>query len=425
MKQVVQHLGVALLTVLLGGRSAGSESSRPRVAPGNPPTAAARAETRSVAPHDEVRPGERLSVRVPDNTLVVALSRWGSSTLAAIDVTTGSVVSLVTRPTGPSQFAMAAGRVAYLMREGVNPARNYVEVLDVRGGHTHVLEPASNFAILGFTFEPNGERLSYAGMDMRLSNSRGTSWRSGLVDVDALQTRTVAASGPDRPTGPAIPVPFAWSRTTGDVYLQGLLPFRGMVHHGIWAMRPDGSGVRQVLPETSYTGHPRLSADGSYLAYLSTQLDAFPEGYTPAPGAPPGNVLVVMNLLTGEEVRRAADAGAAFGALAWSASSTEILVGHREWRDGRFHDAGFLRGTGDGAFALTRIAATPSPATPSPTVTDLGECRVGGPVLWVEADTGGARLRTGSVRGGGTPLLTLPEGTIQIVGCFGATRPTT
>lgn len=347
----------------------------------------------------------------PERGILVALTRWGSTSFSLLDVSRRVLLPVATKATGEMVASLAADRVAYLVREGVNPAKNSVEILDLRRGRGQRLTPASHFAILGLALAPNGARLAYAEMNLRWSRSQHLLWRLALADLGGYETRISLTSRPDNLFGEGIPVPFAWSSATEEIYLYSLLPFQGMARRGIWALKPDGSGLRRILAETSYTGHPRLSPDGGYLAYLTTKVEALPQGYTPSPGAPPGNVLMVMNLLTGEQIVRSQEPGAAFGVLAWSSTGKEILASRQAWTGGRFRDV-----------ALLRLGRDPSPPTrhiplsPSTRVTDIRGCG-NGSLFWVE-EAKGARLQRNGLDENPATLLTLPDGKIQIVGCL-------
>ena len=310
-------------------------------------------------------------------------------------------------------MSLAADKVAYLEREGVNPAKNSVEILDLKRRRSQRIKPADDFAILGFSLDPGGKHLAYAQVNLRWSRSHRVSWRTALADLERSETRISLTSEQNNLPGGEIPVPFAWSGSTGEVYLQGLLPFRGMVNQGIWAMMPNGSGLRRILSEPSYTGLPRLSSDGTYLAYLMARLEALPRDYTPSPGAPPGNVLAVINLLTGERGILAQEEGTAFGPLAWSATGGELLVSHRKWMEGRFRDVAFRRISNISSLQPRKITQSPSSK-----VTGIGECSHG-PFFWVEEDNMGARLLGADADAIPATFLTLPEGKIYLIGCLG------
>ena len=358
-----------------------------------------------------------LPLSLPQRGILLALSRWGSTTLALFDISRKELIPLATKATGELLVSFAAGKLAYLEREGVNPAKNSVEVLDLKGRRSQRIKAADDFAILGFSVSPSGEHLAYAQINLRWSRSHRVSWRSGTVELKGLESRISLTSGQNNLPGGEIPVPFAWSGRTGEVYLQGLLPFRGMVNQGTWAMMPNGSGLRRILSEPSYTGLPRLSPDGAYLAYLSTKIEALPRDYIPRPGAPPGNILAVTNLLNGEQDILAQEVGSVFGAFSWSATGKEILVSHQEWLEGRFRDAAFRRVRKDSSLQLRKIAGSPSLK-----VTGIAECNHGS-FFWVEEDKAGARLLED--KGNGIPAtpLALPEGKIQLIGCFGERGP--
>ncbi|MFQ5917436.1 MAG: hypothetical protein ACE5I0_06445, partial [Candidatus Binatia bacterium] len=347
--------------------------------------------------------------------MLVAFTRGGSTTLAVFDFLRRVLIPVATTVTGePGELlvSFAADRVATLVRKGVNPARNYVEILDMKQRRHQLVEPAKDSAILGFTLSPSGTQLAYAEMNLRKSNSHRVHWSTKLTDLERHETQISVAAGPDRLDGGRILVPFGWSNRTGEVYLQGLLPFRGMVNQGIWSMRPDGSGLRRILPEPSYTGLTRLSPDGGSLAYLAPRIEALPQGTVPRPGAPPGNVLVVVNLLTRGQSTWAQEPRDAFGVFAWSTSGREILLSRQEWIENRFRDVALLRVGKDASHQLSKIVLSPSAR-----LTDIGACRHGS-FFWVEQDHQGTRLRGGGTNHNPAMLFSLPGGKIQLVGCI-------
>ncbi|MFQ5851429.1 MAG: hypothetical protein ACE5JU_12670 [Candidatus Binatia bacterium] len=410
-------LGLAIVILFLGCPSIGSSSPNRPSSEDEISSAQASAELgKPILPGQLVNPGETLSVTLPKKGMLVAFTRWGSTTLAVFDVLKRVLVPVATTVTGEPRellVSFAAYRVATLVRKGVNPARNYIEVIDMNRRRRQLVEPAKDSAILGFTLSPSGTQLAYAEINLKKSNSHRVHWRTKLTDLERNDTQISVASGPDRLAGEGIPVPFSWSSRTGEVYLQGLLPFRGMVHHGIWAMKPDGSGLRKILPEPSYTGLPRLSPDGGSLAFLAPRIEALPQGTIPLPGAPPGNVLVVVNLFTGEQSAWARQTRDVFGTFAWSTSGREILVSRQEWVENRFRDIALLSVGKDASLQLSKIVQSSSAR-----LTGIGACEPGS-FLWVEEDHQGTRVRGSGGNHKSSMLLSLPGGKIQLVGCIG------
>ncbi len=350
---------------------------------------------------------------LPDQGLLVATIRWGSTTLAALDLRNGALVPLVTRPSGEMDITGAPDRIAYLAREGVDPCRNYVEVLNFREGCIYRVKPANGLAILGFSFGSRPTELIFTEMNLRESRSRQALWRSVLADVGTGDSRVAISSDSRNTIAEAIPVPFGRSAETGENYFLGLLPFRGMIHRGVWAMNFDGQSPKEIIAETAYVGRPRLSADGDFLAYLSSNPESLPVSVT-TPGAPPGNVLVVTDLRTGRNISLAEKPDAAFGCLRWSAASDEILVVRRQWLNGRFRDQGFLAGTKESAFQLGTTGFSPSSDA---TVTDIARCESSS-LFWVEKGVWGTRLRDAGAGPEATTLLTLDDGEIRVLGCL-------
>ncbi len=354
-------------------------------------------------------------VALPRRGFLLALSRWGSTTLAVFDASTKELIPFTTAGTGELLVSPAAGRIAYLVREGVTPTKNYIQIADLKKRKTQIVKPADDFAFLGFSLSQSGERLAYAQINLRRSRSDRLFWRLGLADLSDYETHVVFTSGQDIFPREEMPVPFASSASTGKIYLQGLLPFRGMATRGIWSMSTDGSGMRRILPGPSYTGLPRLSFAGTNLAYLSSSVEAMPRDYIAGPGAPPGNILAVTNLHTGEQSILSRQSAAAYGVFAWSATGKEILVSRQEWREGRFQDAALLKVSKGSLSELLKIA-------PSPTlhVTGIDECSGSDFFFWVEQDDAGARLLGAKAAGGPSLFLAFPEGKIHLIGCIGA-----
>lgn len=357
--------------------------------------------------------GESSALSLPKRGIVVATIRWGLTTFNVFDVVSRALAPVATRETGELVTSGYRDRWAYLVREGPNPAKNLVEVTDLRRRKSLAIQPAADFAILGFTLSPDGDRLSYAAMNLRKSRSHHVTWRVGLANLESYETRLSLQSGAGKVLQEGIPVPFGWSGRREEIFFQVNLPLRAMVKQGIWAMKPDGSSWRQVLTEASYTGVPRLSPDGTSLAYFSTVQESLPPGYIPAPGESPANALTVMNLMTGEKNVWAQKSGRAFGVLAWSAGGKEILVTERQWSEDRFHDGALLRVTRDETQAMVRIGRS----SPLAKVTDILQCNDGS-VFWVEELGAHARLRAVADRNPAT-LLAYPDAQIHLLGCLG------
>ncbi|MGA7871427.1 MAG: hypothetical protein WCA22_11040 [Candidatus Binatus sp.] len=351
---------------------------------------------------------------LPGQGLLVATIRWGSTTLASLDLRSGALVALVTRPSGEMDITGAPDQVAYLAREGVDPCRNYLEILNFREGCIYRVKPENGFAILGFSFGSRPTELIFTEMNLRESRSRHAHWRTVLADIGAGDGRVVISSDSRKTMAEAIPVPLGWSAETGEAYFQGLLPFRGMIDSGLWAMSFNGQSPKEILAETAYVGRPRLSSDGDFLAYLSSNPQSLPVSDITAPGAPPGNVLVVTDLRTGRNISVAEEPDAAFGCLRWSATSNEILVVRRHWLNGRFRDRGFLAGAKESAFQLRTTGFSPSPDS---TVTDIARCE-NSSLFWVEKGAWGTRLRGAGADSEPATLLTLDDGDIRVLGCI-------
>ncbi len=374
------------------------------------PSTASPGESYLALPDKMVDQGEiAYSGGIPREGIVLALSRWGSTLFVLLDVKAKKMVPLATKPADDLLVSLSGGKLAYLVRDGSNPAKNYIEILDLKRKKSQRINPAADFAILGFTLSPDGERLSDGEINLRWSRSHRVSWRAGLIDLKSGESNFPLTSQRNDPPGGAVPVPFAWSARAGKIYFRGLLPFRGMVGQGMWAISPDGSGLRSILSEPAYTGLPRLSPDGIYLAYLSTKLEALPRDYIPRSGVAPGNILSALNLLTGERKSLTAEPQGTFGVFGWSSTGNELLVSRQEWQAGRFRDAAFL-GVTENRFRQLQETAAPPPFR----VTGIGTC-ANDSFFWVEDDGRGARLIGASRQ----TLFSFPEGKMRFIGCWG------
>ena len=171
-----------------------------------PPWEQSAAATPDKILNQEVAPAFTL----PEKGIVLALTRWGSTTVAVLSVATGAIATLATAQTGELVASLAGERLAYLVREGVYPANNYVEILHLRRKTRQLVRPASDFAILGFALSPSGSQLAYAEINLRWSGSRRTFWRIGLADLEKPGMQVLAASRNEERSDEGIPVPFAW-----------------------------------------------------------------------------------------------------------------------------------------------------------------------------------------------------------------------
>ncbi len=355
---------------------------------------------------------EAIATGLPPMGVMVAFIRWGVTTVGVFDVSSRKFFRLAAKETGPLVFSLAGDRLAYLVREETSPAKNYIEILDWRSRRMLVVEPASNYALLGFALDPEGKKLVYAALNIRASRSTDVTWRVGLADLERSETQVTLTSSSGKVGEHGIPVPFEWSRRSGRIYLQGWLPFRGMIKQSIWALSPDGSQLTKIIPEPSYTGIPRLSPDGSRLSYLAADMDSLPRDYVAPPGPPPGNVLSVMDLAGGETAAWARGKESAFGAYAWSANGEEVLAVEQAWLKGRFRDVEMRRIGKAASVSVAKIDQAQSLKE----ITGIQECRDRA-LLWIERERGVARLHAKTERGSEV-LFNLPEGEIQFLGCL-------
>lgn len=370
-------------------------------------TASDAASTEPEARWVEAEPRSETAAWPAGRGLVLALTRWGSADLMAFDPATGSKVSLAEKIPGETVVSQRGSSLALLIATGVNPAKNVLEIWDLRRAERFRLESSKGWAFFGFTLAPDGTAVAYSEIRLRRSNSRRVVWRVGVADGSRRQIRRLIASDDESVPGGTVPAPFGWSAATGEIYFQGWMPFRGMATSGIWAMGADGSAMRQMLPESAYTSAPRLSSDGRHLAVLATRMEDLPRDYFRSPGAPPANALVRMDLARGERFLLEGGENAALGAFTWAAAN-EILASRREWREGRFRDVGFVKASVSSPFASDGAA-------PSAEVTQMAECPSGS-LFWVEESREEAVLRSRDARN--DRRVTLPEGRIRIAGCW-------
>jgi hypothetical protein len=410
MRAVFLHLALATL-IGAGCGSPGSgaadlasvESPAPAGAPALDPNDIVRWRK----PDPEARPGAVL----PQQGVMVAFTRYGETTLGVIDLGSAKMIPLAKRETGALVVAQGGSRLATLVREGPNPAKNRIEILDWRNGSSLIVEPATDDAVLGFALDAEGKQLSYATMNLRNSRSTHVTWRVGLLDLERQQARVVIDSADEKIREEGIPVPFAWSGRTGRLYLQGWSPFRGMIRQSIWALSPERGEPAKIVPAPNYTGVPRLSPDGARLAYLGTDIGSLPADFVTPPGAPPGNRLSVMDLTAGAEVPWVRSGKTAFGALAWSADGEEIVAAEQAWHNGRFRDVEIRRIGNGTAVSVAKIDSSQSVKE----VASILECRERN-LFWVEKERAVAKLYVN--RGGTSQLLfELPAGAIQLLGC--------
>ncbi len=409
-RAVFLHLALAIL-IGPGCGSPGSgvaDSAAVEVpAPAAAPALDAKEIVRWKKPDFEARPGPAL----PQQGIMVAFTRWGETTLGVFDVAGANLIPLAKRATGALVVAQGDSRLATLVREGPNPARNHIEILDWRSGGSLIVEPATDDAVMGFILDAEGKQLSYATMNLRNSRSAHVTWRVGLLDLERQQARIVIDSAAEKIGEGGVPVPFAWSGRTGRLYLQGWSPFRGMIRQSIWALSPERGEPARIISAPNYTGVPRLSPDGARLAYLGTDMESLPADFVAAPGAPPGNRLSVMDLKTGGEDGWARGGKTAFGAFAWSADGMEVVAAEQAWHNGRFRDVEVRRIGKGTAVSVAKIDSFQSVKE----VASILECRERN-LFWVEKERAAAKLYVN--RGGISQLLfELPNGTIQLLGC--------
>lgn len=355
---------------------------------------------------------EKLQPELPRTGVLLAMSRWGATTFAVINESGREQVRLGRKPTGPLVFSQRGHRLAYMLREGFDPTKNDVEILDFLRGPTLVVKPAAGHAILGFALAPEGKQLAYAAMNIQRSRSTDVRWHVGIADLQRREIYVTLASSSEKIAEEGIPVPFEWSRQTGRIYLQGWVPFRGMIKQSIWSANPEGNELVKVIAEPSYVGVPELSPDGLRFSYLASNPDILPRDYVPPPGPPPGNLLSVIDLVSGDQSPWARAGRGAFGAHAWSSDGKEVLAVEQDWAGGRFRDDEIRRIGKSSSISVAKIERSGPPKQ----ISGLLECS-DHELWWVEQDRSSSRLYSKSGQG---PVLRLSfhDGILQLLGCF-------
>lgn len=369
---------------------------------------------------------------------VTTLNRWGLTTMAALTPDGGLVPLSESHAMDDTQVAFASDTLAHLVLRGPDPASNFVEVIDVERGQSWQVTPAPGYAIFGFALAPDGARLAYLEVDLR-GTRRPVPWQVVLVDlslrsgqaprdeapqamaVSAVQGQALVA---DRRqvvlhsdvASPVAQMPFAWSAATGELILKGIIPYQAGGGRGVWTVQPDGSHLRQVLLEAEYVGQPRLSYDGTRLAFLAGNPVSSPRNQPFHAGAPAANALYVLNLLTDQAQLVARSENGTFGDLAWSQDDTTVLVSHGEWAAGPMQFREIIAFAEDGGQREVIRLETEQPGS----ITALRACGSG--VLFAVRSANGAVLWRTQGEGETARLLELPEGELGIVDCLRAKR---
>lgn len=353
-------------------------------------------------------------------------SRWNTppgSTLIAVNRVYGSTVGVVMpdnrvlMPGSPAasldnvQVSRAGQRLAYISMPGIDPADNFIETVDLFTGRAQQVKAARGFAIFGFALAPDGKFFALSEVAMAGTSSQQVSWRLLTADMQSGQVRQVMSSdNAPADMGESVPVPFAWSELTGDVYLRAARPFRGGGGEGIWAMRPDGSGLRRLLQENEFVGMPLLSPDGARFAYLASDLEALPAGLVSSVGEPPGNIMLVMDLKTEQARVVSNEKDRAIGSLAWSRDGGALITSRREWVEDRLRDTAIV------AFSVEDSSERQVLSLPQDSnVRDIFDLGIYG-LLWVNEGREGSDLMVSRETGPWASILTIPRGQIKIVG---------
>lgn len=355
--------------------------------------------------------GSGLQWSIPKGSALIAVSYLYGTTIGTV-TPTGKVVMSPTPAASVKDVQASRGgnRLGYVAARGIDPGENFIETEDLSTGVTQQVKAASGFAIFGFIIAPDGRGILFSEAALVGTSSSQVPWRLLIADLEQGQARQVMSSEASRDMGESVPVPFAWSGLTGEVYLRAVRPFRGGGGDGIWAMRPDGSGLRQVLREEEFLGTPLLSPDGGWFAYLASDLQALPAGFIAGVGEPPGNILLVRGMKTGEERTIVRVKDRAIGALAWSLRGESLLTSRREWMEGRLRDTSIV------AFSVEdsterQVLSLP----PGSNVRDIFDLGTSG-LLWVNEGRDGSDLMVSRGTGPFPGILTVPQGQIKIVG---------
>jgi hypothetical protein len=265
-------------------------------------------------------------IQLPGSTphLLLALTRHAHTTIMAWD---GEQATPLTQPQlmGKTRWSPDRQVLAYEALEGINPLDNVVVVADLATGRTWQISSEGGCAILGFTLDGTGE-LGLLQVAMR-GQFKPAPWQLTLLDLMTGNWRVI---GPAEPQEVAFE-PVGWSQATDEIILHAFVPFQADGAAGLWAVRPDGSGLRPLLAETEYVGAPRLSPDGRLLAFFASEPELLPSGYIARPGEPPANALRLLDLVTGQTHTLATAGDGAFGALAWDPSRGRIYFSRGAW----------------------------------------------------------------------------------------------
>ncbi len=382
---------------------------------------------------------------LPAGTLALAtLNRWGLTTLVAL-TSDGALAPLTeSHAMDDTQVALAGETIAHLVLRGPDPADNLVEVINGGTGQSWQVAPAPGYAIFGFTLAPEGSQLAYLEVDLRglrrpvpwqvvliasplppwLRSEHNSELAPSLHSGQALNrvkgqalaagTRQIVLRS-DTAGGPA-QMPFAWSGATGELLLKGIIPYQAGGGRGVWAVRLDGSGLRQVLPEAEYVGQPRLSHDGSRLAFFASDPGRLRPGKPFRPGAPAPNALWILNLATGQKHPVARSESGLFGDLAWSQDDSALLVSHGEWADGpvRFREVIAIAEDDQQQVVIRLEGEQPG------SITALHSC--GDDLLLAIRHAGGAELWRARGAREAARLLELTDGELGVIDCLKARR---
>lgn len=261
----------------------------------------------------------------------VTMNRDARVSIAALD-DQGTMTPL-TAPelTGTIRLSADGRSLAVERMQGPDSRENRIEIASLVSSRAWELRAGEGCSIFGFALDPSGGRIAYMQIAMR-GTLKPTPWQITVADLaNPEQSKTVKGDGP------AALVPFAWPERD-TLLLQARVPFQAAGEEGLWRIRPDGSGLVQLLQESDYVGEPTVSADGAWLAFLSVDIEALPPLALQGTGEPPANRLLVKNLASGEMRALAqADGSAPSGALSdpvWA--NGQVYFARGEWKENAF-----------------------------------------------------------------------------------------
>lgn len=350
---------------------------------------------------------------IPDRSVLIALNRLFGTALGIItpyqtEVTWISSPRLIENV----QLSRSEGRlVSYLVIEGLNPGNNYIEIVNLTTRNTQKVKARDGFAIAGYFLETEGKRIVFTEVGLQGTSSRQASWHLSTANLETGMVKEILGSQTPQAPEETLFIPFAWSDQTPEIFLYGTRPFSGGWGKGIWTIQLDGSGLRQLLPESRYTVLPLLSPDGLQLAYLASDMESLPTKYIAGSGAPPGNVLMIRDLRTGAERAIIRIAEQTFNAMAWSLDNEKLILSRQEWYGNHLQDTGVIS-----ISVKTHLTEELTALPPLASINSIMDYGQDGAIIWVNKHQKGSDLVF--IKKSSTPaiILSVPDGQINMVG---------